>query len=135
MTRVVGVRTWARLLTPDVLAAESPAPNTNAADDGVFCWLGMLLVFLDGVRVKSVDDDAPKVNGVGLVVVDVVVAPNVNGLAVAAGCWVCCPNVKPVDGVEGLVAPNANGAGFGASAFVVGVSKIDFSYIITIFLY
>lgn len=44
------------------------------------------MVFLDGVRVKSVDDDAPKVNGVGLVVVDVVVAPKVNGLAVAAGC-------------------------------------------------
>lgn len=32
------------------------------------------------------DDDAPKVNGVGLAVVDVVLAPNVNGLAVAAGC-------------------------------------------------
>lgn len=42
--------------------------------------------------------------------------------------------MKPVDGVEGLVAPNANGAGFGASAFVVGVSKIKFSYNITIFL-
>lgn len=32
--------------------------------------------------------------------------------------------MKPVDGVDGLVAPNANGAGFGASAFVVGVFEV-----------
>lgn len=85
-------------------------------------------MFPDGVNVRSVPFVvAPNVNGVGFVLVVVVLAelaPNVNGLAVAAGCWLC-PNVKPVDGVDGFVAPNVNGEGFGGSLlFAVGVSLL-----------